>query len=144
VALENVHVVKLQPLQALFHAPRHSLRAEIKTLLVASAFGRHNVGAPRSFQSLQRLPQHFLRQCPSVIPSIFHTKSIYMYVGMYVCMGECNGSVRRSVEEVDAGLKGEANGGVGLFLRNCAEDIAQRRSSEPDRAHFQSGSTKLT
>ena len=46
---------------------------------------------------------------------------------MNVCMhmGECNGSVRRSVEEVDSGLKGQANGSVSLFFGNCAEDIAQ-------------------
>lgn len=66
---------------------------------------------------------------------------------MYVCM-QCNwnvgGGVRRSVEEIDAGLKGEANGSVGLLLGNCAEDIAQWRSSETDAAQFQSGSTKLT
>ena len=80
MALENVDVVKLQPLQALFHTLRHSLRAEIKTLLVPSALRGHNVRTPRSSQSLQCLPQHFLRQCPSVIPSIFHTKSIYVYV----------------------------------------------------------------
>lgn len=51
--------------------------------------------------------------------------------------------VRRSVEEVDAGLEGEANRSIGLFLGNRTEDVAKRWCSEPHAAQLQSGSPKL-
>lgn len=71
MAEDDIQVVKVEASEALAHAPRHPLSAEIEVVVaISSTLGRDDVALTRDGHRLQGLPQQRLRPCGTIIPDI--------------------------------------------------------------------------